>query len=394
MSIPDFTLTVLENFKCLASDCPDDCCSYGWDITVEDHILEKWKNIPDPDLRNRVLDVVFEKEIDGKNKHVISSKERVCNLQEDNGLCLIHDKLGEEFLCNTCRKYPRVTATFSNYTLSSATMSCPEIARLIVEQQDNQDVFKLNGNLSAIEEPAGSINEFVDKVLSKNNYSIAARTMTIARFLVEISVLSQRGELDLARLQAICRKVGKPLKDAERDIRSNKLKIDTAVAGRFWSALYRLISTGLQFKLDDRIQQHPVTEMLGNKSMSEESLRNLYKELTRLRLASSQIMQKEMEGIGERYLSVKFRDVGFPLEPPAGNYIAAFLFGILPYCFINLNLWILYDIDKKITKEDIVDVIYRTERIVQHTQRIYNSIIENQIFLYIDEYDACISELF
>lgn len=393
MSAPKFTLSYLEDFKCLASDCPDDCCSYGWDITVEDHILEMWKNIPDSELRERVLGVVYEKEIDGVNKHVISSKDKICSLQNEGGLCVIHDKLGEEYLCNTCRKYPRVTADFTGYSLSSASMSCPEIARMLVEHPRPVDVFKLEGSITNVEEPATSISDFVSKVLSKRNYPIAARILTISRFLNEIALLSQRGDLSLPGLQAMCRKISKPLKDSERDVKSKRLKIPGETAGRFWYILYRLISTGLEFKLDKRIQAHPLAKKLCDPDMTDKDFRDLYEELKILKESSNKALQKELKDVGERYLSVKFADVGFPLDPPAGNYIAAFLFGILPYCFINLCLWIIYDIDKSLSKHDVIEVIYRTERIVQHTRRVYNSIIKNQDILHVDQFEACFSDV-
>ncbi|MGD8926874.1 MAG: flagellin lysine-N-methylase [Thioalkalispiraceae bacterium] len=393
MSIPKYTLTLLEDFKCLASDCPDDCCSYGWDITVEDNILEMWRNIPDEDLRQRLLGVVYEKEINGINQNVISSKDKICSLQDNKGLCIIHDKLGEEYLCNTCRKYPRVNADFVNYSLSSASMSCPEITRMLLEHNDSRGIFDSDTSLINFDEPANSLNDFVNKVLNKANYSIAARVLTISRLLVNIAALSAKGQLDLTGLQAMCRKISKPLKDAERDVKSKRLRIDSVKGGQFWYIVFRLISTGLEFKLDERIQQHTLAKKLRNADMDDAAYRDLFKEIQKLKLASGNTLQKELAGIGARYLTVKFADVGFPLDPPAGNYIAAFLFGILPYCFINLCLWMIYDVDKTVNKNDIVNVIYRTERIVQHTQRIYNSIIKNQDILHIDQFEACFSEL-
>jgi len=165
------------------------------------------------------------------------------------------------------------------------------------------------------------------------------------------------------------------------------------MAGRFWSIVYRLISSGLHFKLDDRIKAHPLSQKISEESTDDEFFRALYKEFKKIRASSGPALQKVIEDIGSRYLSVKFQDVGFPLDPPAGNHIAAFLFAIIPYCFINLSLLLILDTEKKITKADIIDVIYRTERIVQHTRRVYKSIIDNQEILHIDKFEACMAEL-
>jgi len=128
-----YTLTALESFKCLAADCPANCCSYGWDISVDKATLKKWQGIKDPTLRTVIFEALFEQEIDGVSEKMVGSKGQICSLRDERGLCLIHDKLGEEYLGNTCRRYPRVSATFTGYSLDSAAMSCPEVARLVVE---------------------------------------------------------------------------------------------------------------------------------------------------------------------------------------------------------------------------------------------------------------------
>ncbi len=48
----------------------------------------------------------------------------------DNGLCGIQQKYGTDFLGEACHFYPRVTRSLGNTLTMTATLSCPEIARL------------------------------------------------------------------------------------------------------------------------------------------------------------------------------------------------------------------------------------------------------------------------
>lgn len=48
----------------------------------------------------------------------------------EGGLCGIHKKYGDEMLGDACHFYPRVTRALGDQVMRSATMSCPEIARL------------------------------------------------------------------------------------------------------------------------------------------------------------------------------------------------------------------------------------------------------------------------
>lgn len=393
MTTSKFKLNALDKFACLAADCPDSCCTYGWNITVDKQTLKKWETIEDTKFRNTIFEALFEEKIGGVTEKMISSKGRICGLRDNDGLCLIHDRLGENYLGNTCKTFPRQTKYFSNYLLNSAVMSCPEIVRLVLEESKVSEVFKLDGEFNYPEDPSINIDTFITTVLSKNNYSIAAKITTISRFLTNFSNLSEKGELTLAGFNALCRKLNKPLKNAESDVKSRRIKIENGVASLFWYVVYQIVTSSNPDLVDVRIKNHAISDILNKKSYSEESCSRLFKEITRIRNSSESEIRKIMAGIGERYLLVKFKSVGFPLSPPAENYIAAFLFGVIPYCFINLCLWIIFDVEKKLSVDDVVNVIYKTERIVQHSELIYKAIVKHKELLHIDEFEACFSDL-
>lgn len=54
----------------------------------------------------------------------------------DNGLCGIHKTYGDKFLGDACHFYPRATRALGSQVLMTASLSCPEIARLAL-LQDN-----------------------------------------------------------------------------------------------------------------------------------------------------------------------------------------------------------------------------------------------------------------
>jgi len=392
MSRSEITLKLLKDFQCLASECPDDCCSYDWGISVDLDTLKKWEELEDSNYREKLLSTVFDGEINGVKQKLVGGAGKKCSLMDGNGLCTIHTDLGENYLGKTCRTYPRISKEFKSYSLKTATMSCPEIARMVFDSKDTS-MFDIDSAPSGLAEHVYLINDFVDKVLNKTGYTIAARVITISRFLYSIADLSSRGELSLLVLTAMSKKISKPLKEAERDVKSKRLKIPDEVAGKFWSIIYKIISKGAIANLDERIRNHPIVAKLAATDPSNQDYKELYNNLSALRNNATPVLADILDNLGMKYLLVKFQSRGFPYDPPADNYIAAFLFGILPYCYINLCLWVLFDSEKKIMKQDVIDIIYRTERIVQHSDAIYKSIINNQQILQINEFDACFADL-
>ena len=120
-TIPDY----YDKFRCTASDCPDSCCA-GWKICIDKKSLEKYRNVEGAfgsRLRNSV-------DWDGSYFHQYEGR---CEFLDEEGLCDLQREAGEEMLCLTCRRYPRHVEAFENRREYSLSLSCPEAARMILE---------------------------------------------------------------------------------------------------------------------------------------------------------------------------------------------------------------------------------------------------------------------
>lgn len=58
-----------------------------------------------------------------------------CAMLNRSGLCDLILELGAEALCDTCARYPRHTEEFENVREYSLSLSCPEAARMMLEEQ-------------------------------------------------------------------------------------------------------------------------------------------------------------------------------------------------------------------------------------------------------------------
>ena len=118
-----------KKFKCIASKCPDTCCSQ-WQIVIDDDSLEKYKAYKGE--YKKILD----KRIDWREGVFKHNKNGKCAFLCDNKLCDMYIKLGNESLCTTCREYPRHTEEFENVREISLSISCPEVARILMSTDD------------------------------------------------------------------------------------------------------------------------------------------------------------------------------------------------------------------------------------------------------------------
>lgn len=119
---PDY----IKDFVCLADKCPDTCCAM-WEICIDDDTLEYYKNVPGEfgvRLKNSIVN-------DEDGDPVFRLNGRRCPFLNNDNLCDIHIKLGEEHTCEVCREHPRFTEIYDCFTEISLSASCPAANDLI-----------------------------------------------------------------------------------------------------------------------------------------------------------------------------------------------------------------------------------------------------------------------
>lgn len=118
-----------NDFKCIASKCPDSCCT-GWrNIQIDEVTYEKYVSLKDG-FSKKILDNI--KNIDGQ--FFFKLDEGNCPFLNSEKLCDIYVQEGEDYLCTTCKTYPRFVYGDDDDTYIAMTMSCPEIAGMIIDR--------------------------------------------------------------------------------------------------------------------------------------------------------------------------------------------------------------------------------------------------------------------
>ncbi len=116
-----------DSFKCIADKCPSSCCKV-WQIVIDDEAMDLYEALPgEPGEKIRAG-------ID-KKEGVFKQCQGNCSMLGSDELCNIQREFGEEALCYTCRTYPRHVEEFEDIREFSLSISCPEVARMVVEKQ-------------------------------------------------------------------------------------------------------------------------------------------------------------------------------------------------------------------------------------------------------------------
>lgn len=119
-----------DEFKCDGQKCNAACCK-GWKIKIDDKTVVKYQQIESQD-KEITSHLIFSIDYD---QHIIAlDKNGDCPFLNDEKLCKIQCKYGEDFLSKTCSTYPRITSKIEDVPVieRALTLSCPVAAELVL----------------------------------------------------------------------------------------------------------------------------------------------------------------------------------------------------------------------------------------------------------------------
>ena len=123
-----------DSFRCLASRCPDSCCK-EWDVDVDEASAARYRALPGP-LGDALRRHLAETE-DGTQ---MTAENGRCPMWREDGLCRIQAEMGEDWLCDVCREFPRLHHDYGDFMELGLELSCPEAARLILTAEPEPTV--------------------------------------------------------------------------------------------------------------------------------------------------------------------------------------------------------------------------------------------------------------
>ncbi|MEG0772986.1 flagellin lysine-N-methylase [Clostridium sp.] len=196
----------MNDFKCTGSACEDTCCA-GWSIPIDEITYKKYKKNNDIELKN-----AFNKNVsrnranptEGNYAKIKLNDKNECPFLTEEKLCNIHCKLGEEALSQTCSMYPRLYNVVNKVIEKSATLSCPEVVRLVllkpqlIEFDEIYEEFSgrsyigneintgNNNFLNKVEGYFWELRIFTIQLLQNRNYKIWERLIILGMFYQKV----------------------------------------------------------------------------------------------------------------------------------------------------------------------------------------------------------------
>ena len=363
-----------DEFKCIGGSCEDSCC-IGWDIDIDKITFRKYYKVQDSEMKRMFQKNVhnneesFSDDVDyGKVK--LKSDKRCPFLDCDN-YCVIHSKLGEDYLSNVCTCFPRITNLVDGCYERSLDVACPEAARILLLKEDGIK-FKES-------------EEVIGKHIISNQVDTKAKELknSLAKYFKEIREVSikiiQNRNLDLSERLYILGEFINGLEDESESNFNNISKfiknydINTAEGFYEKNSLYFMLQIDF-FK-----------KMISLLNVDKEVDSSLFKEYTKQIIKSFNLDKEEVEPrkyikIFEEYNKKYMDEYTYIFE----NYLVNFIYNnmfpfnekefifdgyimlLMRYSFMRFYLVGKYIEERKDSKEDIVRFIQVFSKTIEH----------------------------
>lgn len=371
-----------DDFKCIADKCIDNCCHMQWKITIDEKTYKKYRKLKGPwgkKINNNITRIRKNNSYLSYGK--IKLKDCGCSLLDEEGFCTIHDQLGEGYLSNTCRMYPRNIIKYNDIYERNLTMSCPEVARYLVKHQGD---FYFNMD----EEKLSDLDKdyIINRIYDENLYNLLWNARCLAIEIVQFK------EIDVWKrivfVKSLCDKVQKIIdkNDYEnyekvlKNFRSEIVNVDTI------KSLDKItIVSGIKISFTQTILQ--LRNNVGIKNEKYLKLIDEYNELLEKNNTDILIIEIENEfnGILNQYNNIMENLLVYLIY----KYFMKTLYTknleveisnvIISYAVIKMLLlarW--YKNNKILNEEDFVEVFYVFSRVIEHNNGFLD-ILQNNI---------------
>lgn len=149
-----------DKFICSAGNCPKTCCAQ-WLIEIDSESLTKYRE------EKSSFSAQLAEGIDWNNGTFKLNDSR-CSMLNPQNLCNLQLALGEDALCYTCRMYPRHIEEYDGIRELSLSLSCPEVARMVISRSDKYTFLEMEDDLP---EPCDDFDDFDFLLHSSLEYS-------------------------------------------------------------------------------------------------------------------------------------------------------------------------------------------------------------------------------
>ncbi|MEW9702576.1 flagellin lysine-N-methylase [Paenibacillus sp. SI8] len=382
----------MHDFACIGADCEDSCC-IGWQVNIDEATYKKYNRIREPELKplieKNIARVKSNRSEINYAKIRINQTTRSCPFLSEGKLCKLQQKLGEDYLSDTCTSYPRVTSIVNGVLERSATLSCPEVARLallnpakmefdeIVESAQLRSIISKSIDTRSKKfrhtyvQYFWELRIFTIKVLQLRTYALWERLVLLGLFFQKVEEYINSGQYD--EIPELIETYTNIINDGSLREQLNDIPVNYSIQIKLMIEIIeeRLNSGGINTPRYLECLQEMIQGLKYDENATVEECTEYYKKSFDMYFVP---FMKEHEYILENYL-VNYVYMNFF---PIGNYDSVFeeyVMLAVHYAMIKLHLIGISGLHQGLNTEHVIKLIQSFTKVLSHDQQFLQNLI-------------------
>ncbi len=362
----------VADFQCDGSKCNAKCCGNRWRISIDVDTYKKYQRIKNPVMRKKILSSI--KPSTNKIGFEINFGEgKSCPLLCEDNRCYVKRNLGEEVLSNTCMCYPRIVKIIGKYQFRLLSMTCPVAAEKALFFSDGMNIQQVD-----IEQDTAAWNLVAN--LGKN-VNIADEMVAIHIIMGGLSIL-QNGSYTFEQRLVLLGLFLDRVEDCQQDVEAVAGLIDyynsdeflQEISGlwdnwQYYPAAHKQFMAGIFKVLKMEKKLNSITPWLALNFDYDE----MYNE-------KCQAIDENLGAVLERYWQHEWLYNVFPFALQGSLLHNCFAY-LISYEICKLMIFRVYDSDKPMNKDDIVNTLGFFSTMLDHEHGFAEALVkETEIF--------------
>lgn len=383
----------MEKFQCIGSKCEDNCC-YGWKVNIDNKTYKKYRKSNESSLKFLLNSNIKRNRSNAspENYAKIRMKQNGdCPFLEEDKLCKIHKELGPEFLSKVCRIYPKFTNIVNEVYEKSATLSCPEMARLvllncdIMEFDELEESADIDNNImrqinindirysNKVKKYFWELRIFIITLLQNRKYSITNRLIILGLFLKKLQECVNSEKIKI--VPSIIQEYNNIIESGDLEKYLDSIPVNLSIQMELMKEFNdQRFSTG--FSQNARPYINCVTEFLSGIEYTDKAkIEDIVKLYGEAYLSIYEPFMKDHEYILENLLVNYVFNQLFPIESKWGVF-DDYMRLVIYYSLIKMLLIGMSAYNKKLDERLIITLVYSFSRAVEHNNVFFNNTFE------------------
>ncbi|TKV21872.1 flagellin lysine-N-methylase [Citrobacter sp. wls613] len=371
---PNFVST----FQCTGTQCRDHCCK-GWNIHLDKATVNKYLSSKDDYIKKIAKEniILLKKEVTTWGMVKLVEDTGNCPYLTEDSLCQVQKTLGAKALSTTCKTFPRIERIYKNDVRKSLSLSCPEVAGMILTDpnsmilNEKRIIKSKTYSMPALSQQQKLLNLYCLSLIDQAGRDINVGFYALIKFTLFIEKFKTVDNTALAEIEPVYHAL-------LTQLQSGELREEMST-----HATDRNIKLSLVLLLQDYFRSLPVSRSSGVlkyyiecllRTLTQDGTHSVDEGVAKLEATWQQVYE-EQHATGfdlKNFMLYKVWENNFPNQKNADPLRTLYMISV-EYYFIKILIAASAYERTYLEKEDAINIVYSFHSLSQHNPTIHEN---------------------